>query len=439
MEKLYNIDFRQIDENTTLGKILTAMRPGCTVLECGCATGYMTRLMKERLIAKVYIVEWGQKAFHMAMKYAEGGVCADLMSDDWQKNFNGISFDYIIFADVLEHLREPLTVLKTAVSMLKEDGTVLISVPNVAHNDLLISLYENHWEYTRTGLLDETHVHFFTEESLILLCEEAGLFAELLDYVRIPTFNTEQARPYDQEKEDLYRLLWARANGEAYQFVLKARRIGFACENGLTQTIKTLPPTLPYEARLYVDTGEGFSEETVLKQRYVAGRETIFSFKLPKGAKTLRVDPVEGCGCIVTKLRAGTEDGPLNAAASNGIDFQGSICFFNTDPQCLYTLDAPAERFEITANIELIPKAFMKAAEGLFNKNAECLENLEWRLRLATEEKESAEEALSIARGGIEEIRHKLFAAEERVRDMEDSASWRLTAPLRFVRKNKRK
>jgi len=375
----------------------------------------------------------------MAMQYAEGGVCADLLADVWQMSFNGISFDYIILADVLEHLTEPLALLKTAVSMLKEDGTAFISVPNVAHNDLLNSLYENHWEYTRTGLIDDTHVHFFTEESLMLLCEEAGLFAELLDYVCIPTFNTEQARPYDLEKEDFYRLLRARANGEVYQFVLKARRIGFAFENGLTQTIKTLPLALPYEVRLYVDTGEGFSEETVLKQQYAASRETTFSFELPKGAKTLRFDPIEGCGCIVTELRAGTENGPLGATAFNGIEFEGNICFCNTDPQSLYTLDAPTERFEITASIELIPKAFMKAAEGLFRKNTECLENLEWRLRHATEEKEAAEAALSIARASIEEIRYKQFAAEEQVRDMKNSASWRLTAPLRLVRGSKRK
>jgi len=53
MGKLYDIDSRQIDENTTLGKMLSAMRPDCIVLECGCGTGYMTQLMKERLGAKV--------------------------------------------------------------------------------------------------------------------------------------------------------------------------------------------------------------------------------------------------------------------------------------------------------------------------------------------------------------------------------------------------
>lgn len=144
----YDFRITRIDINTAQGKILSQIKLGSIVLECGCATGYMTKFMKEELNAEVYIIEYEQPAFDKAIQYAKDGICTDLMQDEWLKKFKDFRFDYIIFADVLEHLYNPSAVLKKAVTLLKDDGTVLVSLPNIAHNDILLNLYHDNWSYT---------------------------------------------------------------------------------------------------------------------------------------------------------------------------------------------------------------------------------------------------------------------------------------------------
>jgi hypothetical protein len=84
-------------------------------------------------------------------------------------------FDYILFADVLEHLRDPLTVLKKSAELLYEGGSILISVPNVSHNSIIIDLINNNFEYRELGLLDNTHIHLFARKSLLKMVGDAGL------------------------------------------------------------------------------------------------------------------------------------------------------------------------------------------------------------------------------------------------------------------------
>ena len=104
----------EFDLSGTNGKLLSQVKPDSTVLECGCIGGYTTKYMKEQLGCSVYIVEHEQGNFDQAIQYAVDGLCGDLMEEGWQKKFADIRFDYIVFADVLEHLRDPLQVLKAA-------------------------------------------------------------------------------------------------------------------------------------------------------------------------------------------------------------------------------------------------------------------------------------------------------------------------------------
>lgn len=147
--------------NTSDLLLLQQIRIGATVLECGCAAGYMTRYLQEQLQADVFIVEKDRDGFDRARQYAVDGVCADLeQTDAWSTHFGDLRFDYILFADVLEHLHDPVKVLEKAGELLKADGVLLASVPNVAHTDILLNLYKNSWNYQPFGLLDDAHIHF---------------------------------------------------------------------------------------------------------------------------------------------------------------------------------------------------------------------------------------------------------------------------------------
>ena len=155
-----------LSQNTSTGIILSKIQAGSVVLEFGCAAGRMTRYMKETLGCEVYIVEYEAFAFEKAKAYAEDGVCDDILSFGWNEKFQKLTFDAIIFADVLEHLSEPEKVLQKAAELLSENGGIYISIPNVTHNDIVLKAIAEHFDYTATGILDDTHIHFWGQKNL---------------------------------------------------------------------------------------------------------------------------------------------------------------------------------------------------------------------------------------------------------------------------------
>ncbi len=85
-------------------------------------------------------------------------------------------FDTAIFADILEHLADPLPFVRAIVDRLAPDGKVVVSLPNVRHARIALSLLlRNEWEYTAEGVCDATHLRFFTSRSAERLLREAGL------------------------------------------------------------------------------------------------------------------------------------------------------------------------------------------------------------------------------------------------------------------------
>jgi methyltransferase family protein len=84
-------------------------------------------------------------------------------------------FDVIVFGDVLAHLKNPLQVLITMTKYLRRDGMIVISVPNIAHVCVRLQLLRGKFEYADRGILDRTHLRFFTYASLQEFIRQAGL------------------------------------------------------------------------------------------------------------------------------------------------------------------------------------------------------------------------------------------------------------------------
>ena len=88
-------------------------------------------------------------------------------------------FDLVLALDILEHLTDPATVLKGLVSRLNPGGSVIVSVPNVGHVSILADLLlRRRFQYQDAGILDRTHLRFFTEESAVGLMNTAGLIVQ---------------------------------------------------------------------------------------------------------------------------------------------------------------------------------------------------------------------------------------------------------------------
>jgi 2-polyprenyl-3-methyl-5-hydroxy-6-metoxy-1,4-benzoquinol methylase len=83
-------------------------------------------------------------------------------------------FDCVIFADVLEHLVDPWRMLRRARKLLRRDGVIVASIPNVQHSRVLINLLLGRFDYEQAGIMDSTHLRFFTRKSIITLFQSTG-------------------------------------------------------------------------------------------------------------------------------------------------------------------------------------------------------------------------------------------------------------------------
>ena len=159
----------EIDKNRTNEWAFENVIEKTHVLELGASNGALARHLKEDKQCKVDIVEIDAEMGRKASKYANisvVGMAGNLDDRVWYEYIKDEKYDYIIILDVLEHLRFPEITLSTAKKCLKEDGKILLSVPNLAHNAVLVQLLNDNFPYTELGLLDNTHIHFFTYKTL---------------------------------------------------------------------------------------------------------------------------------------------------------------------------------------------------------------------------------------------------------------------------------
>lgn len=220
-----------IQKDTPAEWAYNTIKKGSKVLEFGPAIGTLTKNLKERKSCSVDIieidVESGAKAAKFANKALLGSPLGDLDSMQWVDELCNNEYDYIVALDVIEHIRNSEMVLVSARKILKENGTILLSVPNVAHNSVLINLINNEFEYNKLGLLDNTHIHFFTYKSLERLFEKSALYVESKDYIQIAVGNNEiknsyEALPYEvadylrqREYADVYQMLYSLKKNKA--------------------------------------------------------------------------------------------------------------------------------------------------------------------------------------------------------------------------------
>jgi 2-polyprenyl-3-methyl-5-hydroxy-6-metoxy-1,4-benzoquinol methylase len=175
---------KSLDDNSSLKKILQLIESGKEVIDFGCATGYFSRLLQNKGCA-VTGVEINPEAAKLAEEYCEKVIIADLDYVSIQDIFPEQKFDIAVFGDVLEHLRNPWRVLEETKYILKEDGYVVASIPNIAHGSIRLSLLQGRFEYTEFGILDNTHIRFFTRETVKKLFEKAGYLADIVDRTKL--------------------------------------------------------------------------------------------------------------------------------------------------------------------------------------------------------------------------------------------------------------
>lgn len=144
------------------------------VLEIGCGTGAFGAVVKDERHCFYTGVELLQHAADKARNVLDEVIVADVERDALP--FPQASFDCLVCNDVLEHLRDPWTALRTLTGFVRIGGYVVASLPNVRFSEVVKDLiFRKRWEYQERGVLDRTHLRFFTASSVRTLFESSGL------------------------------------------------------------------------------------------------------------------------------------------------------------------------------------------------------------------------------------------------------------------------
>lgn len=142
------------------------------VLEIGCACGAtLLKIQNSYPNAQLFGIELNSSAAKIASHYCQ---ISNENIENSHFNFEENFFDYIIFADVLEHLYNPYDILTTIRKYLKKDGYVLASIPNIMHYSIMADLFNGNFTYKDAGILDRTHVRFFTLNEIQRLFTSTG-------------------------------------------------------------------------------------------------------------------------------------------------------------------------------------------------------------------------------------------------------------------------
>jgi len=288
---------------------------GSTVLDVGCASGalgaYLTRIGDCRIdgLDQNFTAVAGAHAYRRV-------VVADLDRSCLDEFFPQESYEFIVMADVLEHLRDPAKVLTRAQRLLQPGGHILISVPNAAYAPLLAELLHARLDYRDSGLLDQSHVRLFTRTSLLQLLASTGLQAARFERV---------VRSADESEFDGVYLealppavtTFLESCPDAFTYQILVDCVPF----GLSEPAAPPPPTLPsirplrFLSRLFWRTGSGAFDEhhsVTTVGRIGEDRQTI-RFTLPnERIGGLVLEPCDRLAMIIIRrVAVTTPAGPI--------------------------------------------------------------------------------------------------------------------------------
>lgn len=188
-------------------------------LDVGCGPGFIGKMLNKNY--ELHGIDKNIEIKRLISPIYKQVCFLNVENDDFT---SGSKYDAIIFGDILEHLINPKTVLKRYSSKyLKKGGSIIISLPNVAHWSIRTSLLFGNFDYNDKGILDSTHLRFFTYKSMRSLLSDCDLKIEKICYTPVPLPLiiplTDFGKPLFILQELNYFLTGLWKNIFAYQFV----------------------------------------------------------------------------------------------------------------------------------------------------------------------------------------------------------------------------
>lgn len=284
------------DTQHSLGLLASWIPAGARVLDLGCGAGGLGQLLRARGIELIDGLTYNPAEAEVARPWYRRVEVVDLETCDLATLLGGQRYDAIVCADVLEHLRAPEKLLDQCRHCLAPRGQLLASIPNAGHAGLIGELLDGRLTYREEGLLDRTHLRFFTRRSWLGFLAEHGWGATRLEsiYKEVPL--TEFRLAFDLLPPAVAQYLCALPDGQAYQFIT-------ACVPDVPHRLTSGPsagPTAPsFGSTLYWDLGTGFQEgQKALRTGVIGQVFQTLTYPLPQDPALcgLRLDPSDRPG-----------------------------------------------------------------------------------------------------------------------------------------------
>lgn len=270
------------NSNAATTKIVGLVSAGARVLDVGCSAGYLGEALIQRRHARVWGIELDERDAAMARDRGfEQVLTADLDQFDWD-DLGQLEFDAIVFADVLEHLKRPGEVIRNAAQHLAPDGVIITSIPNIAHLSIRVELMEGGFAYEKLGLLDDTHLKYFTKKTIEEMFRAAGLSIQRLDatvYDLPEDRIAERLRALGLEATPEFWKHMDRDEARAYQYVVVAGK-----EPGEVELIELPEKAVMEHARLLVELATSEAEVAYLRDK-IAHIEHQPVYRMAKSAR----------------------------------------------------------------------------------------------------------------------------------------------------------
>lgn len=349
-----NYDFGyEIQNGSTMEWAINVVKNDSEVLELGPAIGTLTKHLTEDKNCKVDIVEIDEEAGKRALRFARNGcigICnGNLETDVWYEKYKDNKYDYIIILDVLEHLKNVQELLERLKTILKDDGEIVLSLPNVAHNSVAIELLCNKFHYTKVGLLDETHLHFYTYETICDLLEKNGFNIIEKNAHQLRVGENEIKNSYEDIPSSVAAFLRTREYADVYQFLFRIKK--GECSNTTDKfEIKNLPYTLYQFIVLNSKT------EVIWRDFINPIDELSVEFTTSKEEDVIRITPLNDF-CIIKNLTIKGYDLEeneieLKVQQTTAAIADGEYAFMDQDPQLF--VKKPDEIIKIKVNGEFL-------------------------------------------------------------------------------------
>lgn len=202
-------------------KMLRLVGTNQRVLDLGCATGQLAKVLRERG-CDVVGIEADPDAAKLAAEHCSAVIVGDVEELDLGLELGERRFDVIVAGDVLEHLKKPEETLASLRPFLDRNGCLITSVPNVGHGSVRLALLGGSFPYAELGLLDDTHLRFYTRSSLLAMLEAAGFAPIHVETIELAIEHSEVPFEAEAVPPGVMDALASQPDAMVYQFVVVA-------------------------------------------------------------------------------------------------------------------------------------------------------------------------------------------------------------------------